>query len=184
MKRMRVLIVPVLLGAALMVGATTAPSGNPFAGVTKAVCVIQATTGNSVKGDVSFTQSGSKLRIHGHFEGLTPNQKHAIHVHQYGDINCTDGKCTGGHYNPEGHPHALPPASARHAGDLGNVQADANGKAHFSLEVENISVAGSKNPIIGRAIIIHAKPDDGGQPTGNAGGRIGYGVIGIAPSGR
>ena len=63
MKRMRVLIVPVLLGAALMVGATTAPSGNPFAGVTNAVCVIQATAGNSVKGDVTFTQAGSKLRI-------------------------------------------------------------------------------------------------------------------------
>jgi Cu-Zn family superoxide dismutase len=30
---------------------------------------------------------------------------------------------------------------------------------------------------VGRAIIVHAKKDDGGQPTGNAGGRIGCGVI-------
>jgi len=29
---------------------------------------------------------------------------------------------------------------------------------------------------------VHAKEDDGGQPTGNAGARIGQGVIGIAKS--
>jgi len=27
---------------------------------------------------------------------------------------------------------------------------------------------------------VHAKVDDGGQPTGNAGGRIAQGVIGVA----
>ena len=44
----------------------------------------------------------------------------------------------------------------------------------------NISVAGAKNPVLGRAIIVHAKPDDGGQPVGNAGARIAQGVIGVA----
>jgi Cu-Zn family superoxide dismutase len=35
--------------------------------------------------------------------------------------------------------------------------------------------------IIGHAVIIHEKADDfKTQPTGNAGSRIGYGVIGIA----
>jgi superoxide dismutase, Cu-Zn family len=29
-------------------------------------------------------------------------------------------------------------------------------------------------------VIVHAKPDDFGQPVGNAGARIGCGVIGIA----
>jgi superoxide dismutase, Cu-Zn family len=32
---------------------------------------------------------------------------------------------------------------------------------------------------VGRGVIIHAKPDDGGQPVGNAGARIGFGVIGV-----
>lgn len=31
-----------------------------------------------------------------------------------------------------------------------------------------------------RTVIVHEKPDDGGQPTGNAGDRVGEGVIGIA----
>jgi Cu-Zn family superoxide dismutase len=34
--------------------------------------------------------------------------------------------------------------------------------------------------VVGRAIIIHANPDDFTQPTGNAGGRIATGVIGLA----
>ncbi|MEW6160540.1 MAG: superoxide dismutase family protein [Verrucomicrobiota bacterium] len=46
--------------------------------------------------------------------------------------------------------------------------------------MKNISIAGTKNPIIGRSVIVHAKPDDGGQPVGNAGARIACGVIGIA----
>src|SRR2546426_7649382 len=44
---------------------------------------------------------------------------------------------------------------------------------------DNISIAGTKNPIIGRGVIVHAKVDDGGQPVGNAGARIACGVIGV-----
>jgi Cu-Zn family superoxide dismutase len=37
------------------------------------------------------------------------------------------------------------------------------------------------NSIIGRSIIVHADPDDlKSQPSGNAGARVGCGVIGIA----
>ena len=87
----------------------------------------------------------------------------------------------GGHYNPEKHPHALPDTTEkRHAGDLGNLQADSNGKVHHEITVKNVTIAGTKNPIIGRGVIVHAKVDDGGQPVGNAGPRIACGVIGVA----
>ena len=49
--------------------------------------------------------------------------------------------------------------------------------------MNNISIAGMKNPIIGRGVIVHAKVDDGGQPVGNAGARIACGVIGVANAG-
>jgi len=90
----------------------------------------------------------------------------------------------GGHYNPEGHQHGLPDSENRHAGDLGNVQADSEGKAHYEITVSNISIQGPRNPILGRAVIVHAKPDDGGQPVGNAGARIACGVIGVANPGK
>ena len=146
---------------------------------TQAVCVMQPTEGNKCSGVIRFTQDGGKLKVVADIEGLTPNAKHAIHVHEFGDCTSKDGMSAGGHYNPEGHEHGLPEKSERHAGDLGNLQADNDGKAHYELTVDNASLAG-KNALLGRAVIIHAKSDDGGQPVGNAGARIACGVIGVA----
>lgn len=151
--------------------------------ITKAIAVLHATEGNKVHGTVRFTQEGSSVKIVAHVEGLMANQKHAIHVHEFGDCSTADASSAGSHYNPEKHEHGLPEKDRRHAGDLGNLQADGSGKAHLELTVNNITIAGNKNPILGRAVIVHAKADDGGQPVGNAGGRIACGVIGAANTG-
>jgi len=153
---------------------------NPFAGVTHAVVVLAPTDGNKAAGWLKFAEKDGKVTITGEVTGLTANQKHAYHVHEFGDVSSKDGMATGGHYNPEGHDHGLPDKAMRHAGDFGNLQADGDGKATVNFTVVNITVAGEKNPIVGRSIIVHAKEDDGGQPTGNAGGRIAQGVIGVA----
>ncbi len=145
-----------------------------------AIAVIQGTEGNDVSGHVRFTPVDGGVRIRAEIHGLNPDSHHGIHIHEYGDISATDGTSAGGHYNPEGHDHGLPGASdQRHAGDLGNLRADAKGHAVLELEVDNITLAGDRNPIIGRAIIIHAGTDDGGQPTGNSGARMAMGVIGV-----
>jgi Cu-Zn family superoxide dismutase len=141
---------------------------------------LHATAGNKCHGTVRFTQEGDAVKVVADIEGLNPGQKHAFHIHQFGDCTSSDGMSAGGHYNPEGHQHGLLEKEMRHAGDLGNVQADNDGKAHYEITVNNISVAGMKNPIIGRGVIVHAKVDDGSQPVGNAGGRIACGVIGVA----
>jgi Cu-Zn family superoxide dismutase len=150
--------------------------------VNHAVAVIRPTAGNQCTGVVHFYQQGDTLKIVADLSGLTPNQKHGFHIHELGDVSAPDGTATGGHYNPENHEHALPVTAMRHAGDLGNLQADADGKAHLEITVANLTIAGLRNPVIGRGVIVHAKADDGGQPTGNAGGRIGQGVIGLAKS--
>lgn len=148
-------------------------------GPTEAVAVLSPTQGNKVKGVVKFTQQGDSVKVVATIEGLTPGQKHAMHIHANGDCSSTDGSSAGGHYNPENHPHALPEKDMRHAGDLGNVQADQSGKAKYEITVKNITIMGGKNPIAGRGVIVHAKADDGGQPSGNAGGRIACGVVGV-----
>ena len=150
----------------------------------QAVAVLHPTSGQQCHGVVHFTQDGESVKVVADLEGLNPGQKHAFHIHQYGDCSAPDGMSAGGHYNPEGHQHGLPAAENRYAGDLGNVQADDQGKAHYEITVNNVSISGSKNPIVGRAVIVHAKVDDGGQPVGNAGARIGCGVIGIANPGK
>ena len=120
-----------------------------------------------------------KVAITAELEGLNPGQQHAMHVHEFGDCSAADGASAGGHFNPEGHEHGLPDKEKRHAGDFGNLTADAAGKAKLSLTVNNLTVS-KWNGIAGRSVIVHAKADDGGQPTGNAGGRAACGVIGVA----
>ena len=76
--------------------------------------------------------------------------------------------------------HGGPMESMRHEGDMGNIEANSNGVAHLEYVDSAISFKGISS-IIGRSIIVHEKEDDlKTQPTGNAGARIGYGVIGIA----
>ena len=151
-----------------------------LADLKQAVAVLHPTAGNKCHGVVRFTQEGNSVKVVADLEGLTAGQKHAFHIHQFGDCSAPDGMSAGGHYNPESHQHGLPDAAQRHAGDLGNLQADNDGKAHYEITVNNVSIAGAKNPIIGRGVIVHAKVDDGGQPVDNAGASIACGVIGVA----
>ena len=154
------------------------------ANIKQAIAVLHPTSGQKCHGTVRFTQDGKSVKVVAHVEGLNPGQKHAIHIHQFGDCSAPDAMSAGGHYNPEDHPHGLPETDKRHAGDLGSLQADSEGKAHLEITVDNITIQGHENPILGRGVIVHAKPDDGGQPVGNAGGRIACGVIGVANPGK
>ncbi|MBB5351706.1 Cu-Zn family superoxide dismutase [Haloferula luteola] len=144
------------------------------------IAAIQPASGSNVKGSVLFKKVSGGVEITARIGGLEPNSKHGIHIHEFGDITATDATSAGGHFNPEHHDHALPETAERHAGDLGNLVADEDGNATLSLTVENLSLTRGDHPIVGRAVIIHEKVDDGGQPTGNAGARIGAGVIGVS----
>ncbi len=148
---------------------------------TQAIAVLQSTKGNAVAGTVRFTQSGDDaVMVVAEVSGLSPNGTHAIHIHEFGDASAADGESAGGHYNPDGHAHGGPMSEQHHAGDFGNLSADAQGNARLELTAKGITVCGM-NPIVGRAVIIHAKADDlTSQPSGNAGPRIAIGVIGVA----
>lgn len=146
--------------------------------ISKAVCVLTPTEGSNVKGLVTLTQTDAGLLIVADVEGLSEG-KHGFHIHEFGDISKSDGTSAGGHFNPEHKDHAGPEDEIRHAGDFGNIIADANGNAHYERVDSLISFKGINN-IIGRSIIIHADEDDlVSQPTGDAGGRVAQGVIGI-----
>jgi Cu-Zn family superoxide dismutase len=131
------------------------------------------------KGTITFHQMGEKVHITGKISGLAPNTKHGIHIHENGDLSAPDLSSAGGHYNPEKHDHGAPATQGSvHAGDLGNLQTDDEGNAKMDLTVDNISIGGSRNDILGKPVIIHAKVDDlKSQPSGDAGARIGGGII-------
>ena len=146
-----------------------------------AVCVLLPTIGNNVTGIIKFAEEDGKIHITGTVRGLTPG-KHGFHVHEYGDISgLKDGKSTGGHFSPGGHQHGKPSddASERHIGDLGNIEAGEDGVAQIDMMDEVIEIHG-EDSIVGRGIVVHADEDKFTQPTGDAGGRVAIGVIGIA----
>jgi superoxide dismutase, Cu-Zn family len=134
---------------------------------------------NNVSGIVTFTEIGDgQAKVVAEITGLTPNSKHGFHIHEKGDLSAADLTSAGGHYNPDKHVHGAPATSPVHAGDLGNITADASGNARYEITVSNISIGGQTNDIVGRSVIIHASEDDlKSQPTGNSGGRIAGGVI-------
>lgn len=158
----------------------TAAHANMWASVTRAVAVIYPTRGNQVSGTLTFDKTPNGVRIHGTISGLEPRSVHAMHIHEFGDQSSDDGMAAGSHYNPENHPHGDVSSPTRHAGDLGNVTADDTGKASVNLTLKDITLADVKNPVIGRGVVIHTRADDFSQPVGNAGGRLGVGVIGVA----
>ena len=145
-----------------------------------AVAVIQPGNGYNARGNVLFKQDGAEVIIKVNISGLNSNSYHGFHIHEFGDIRSQDGKSAGGHFNPDGFPHALPPEKKRHAGSFGNLISDSNGNVDTTFTDDTFSISGQFNPVLGRSVVVHAERDDGGQPTGNAGARIGFGVIGIS----
>ena len=145
-----------------------------------AVAVIQPGNGYNARGNVLFEQDGAEVIIKVNISGLNSNSYHGFHIHEFGDIRSQDGKSAGGHFNPDGFPHALPPEKKRHAGSFGNLISDSNGNVDTTFTDDTFSISRQFNPVLGRSVVVHAKRDDGGQPTGNAGARIGFGVIGIS----
>jgi len=150
----------------------------------KAVSVL---TIGSINGTITLTQENeqTEVRIKGQISGLKPNGLHGFHIHMLGDIS---GGCksTGGHFNPDKQRHGSPNDLVRHVGDLGNIQAGPDGVADFDFTDNQVTLFG-RDSVLGRAFVVHEGQDDLGQggdegslKTGNAGGRKGCGVIGIA----
>jgi superoxide dismutase, Cu-Zn family len=146
-----------------------------------ATATLSATKNSSASGTVNFTQRGEVVLVEARVSGLSPGL-HGFHVHERGNCTAADGSSAGGHFNPAAAAHGGPGSSARHAGDLGNIEANASGVAVYRAEVTGISLGTGDDSIIGRAVIVHEKADDlASQPAGNAGARLACGLISKSP---
>lgn len=147
--------------------------------------LLRNVAGNPV-GVAKLTQEDGTVLVRVTVHDLPPGF-HGFHVHANG--NClpfatpplaTDPfGSAAGHFNPgaQGHPG--------HAGDMPVLLVNANGTGEARFKTDRISVAGA----IGRALIIHANPDNYGNVsrygtadaatlnTGDAGPRSACGVI-------
>lgn len=141
---------------------------------------LESKSGSSVTGTVNFSQEDNIVTMVAMVNGLSEGT-HAIHIHEKADCSSDDGKSAGGHWNPTNQPHGKWGSSEGfHKGDIGNLNANANGIATLTMTTEEWCI-GCDDPnknILGKAIIVHEGTDDfKTQPTGNAGGRVSCGGI-------
>lgn len=138
---------------------------------------LASTQGQLARGELKLRQGSDGVHVTGTLQGLKPGAEHGFHVHEKGDCSALDASSAGGHYNPTSNAHGNPMSGPHHAGDVPNVRADASGRAKVDTRITGVSL-GAANDIIGRAIVVHADPDDyTSQPAGNSGARIACGVI-------
>jgi len=165
--------------------APPAPAETPSPVVEAAPALVAKATliareGETVAGEVTFTEANGEVAIVAHITGAPPGS-HGFHIHEAGDCSSADFKSAGGHFNPTEMPHAGPTDMERHAGDLGNVEVAADGTAHHEASSSMITVADGPSSVVGRGVILHEGTDDFvTQPTGAAGGRLACGVIELA----
>lgn len=111
---------------------------------------------------------------------MTPGP-HGIHIHECGDLSkgCAS---LGNHYNPRNTRHGSPEngINERHAGDLGNIIANDEGRAKFRFIDKVLTVS----EIIGRSVVVTERADDFGDGSsetslidGNTGERLACGII-------
>lgn len=123
----------------------------------------------NLRGQVRFYQRRSCVMVEANIQGLPQTQTGFFGFHIHAGESCTgEGFAdTGSHYNPTEAPHPS------HAGDLPPLLS-CHGNAYLAVASGRFRVA----DILGRTVVIHDGADDfTTQPAGNAGTKIGCGVI-------
>jgi Cu-Zn family superoxide dismutase len=157
--------------SAVLLGACATPAMGPSASAD-----LQARSGSTVAGKISFAEKDGRLRVEAMVSGLTPGE-HGFHVHEAGDCSAPDASSAKGHFNPMAKAHGHHASEEHHGGDMPNLIANARGEAKYSADLRGLSLTGPTG-VVGRSVVIHADPDDyKSQPAGNSGKRIACGVI-------
>ena len=79
--------------------------------------------GSGLSGTVHFYQHSAGVLIDGTISGLAPHSRHGLSILKYNSGN--------GVFNPFHARHSCPEDGTRRVGDLGNVEADDSGVAHY-----------------------------------------------------
>lgn len=159
-------------------GGTQAGNGGTAGEAKEASATIEGKSGSTTAGAATFTSDGKNVTLKLEVTGA-PAGEHAVHIHVKPDCSSPDAESAGDHWNPTTEGHGKFGAEPFHLGDIGNMTVGADGKGAISLTTDLWSIAtGQMNDIVDHSIVIHASPDDFvSQPAGNAGTRIGCGVI-------
>lgn len=144
-----------------------------------AKATIQSASGSTMTGEAVFEEVTGGVKMTLTVKGATPGT-HAVHLHESGDCSAADATSAGAHWNPTHQSHGDRSGDGEfHSGDIANLIVDADGTGKLEATAKDWTIGGAENTnVIGKAVIIHASPDDFvSQPSGNAGAREGCGVV-------
>lgn len=162
--------------AAAMTGAIWAQQ----TGVAAFADIVPTQPNSRAAGTVRLLETRSGVEVTVRLTGVPPGE-HGFHVHEFG--NCAaGGEAAGDHYNPLRTTHGMvvkDGVRSSHAGDMGNIVAAGDGTAELVLNLPDVTLRAGTLSLAGRALVLHERPDDFGQPSGNAGLRIACGVISV-----
>jgi len=135
---------------------------------------IEAKNGSGLTGKAELTEVDDGVKVVVDVKHIQPGL-HGVHIHEVADCSAPDASSAGEHFNPEGHPHALPSDERKHLGDLGNLVAvGPDGQGRLEVVVPGATLeAGDPSSLLNRALVVHADRDTGEQPSGDSGARVG-----------
>ena len=130
-------------------------------------------------GSAILTQTNAGVLIDLTLEGLVPERWVAFHIHEDGVCDADqDHDTAGGHFSATGADHGFLVEGGPHEGDMPNQYVPTDGVLRAQVLNAMVTLEGGKNDIRGRALMLHAEPDDyESQPSGDAGARIACAVI-------
>lgn len=163
------------LAALLLAGAAQAQDG--AASATATASFVNAEGAEA--GSATLTGIRNGVLIDLDLTGLPAGQWVAFHVHETGTCDHTTGhESAGGHFNPTGVEHGYQSATGPHSGDMPNQYVAADGTLKSQVMNPLVTLVEGATDIRGRALMIHAGPDDHqSQPSGAAGNRLACAVI-------
>lgn len=160
----------------LSVAALASCARGAGAGARAAEATLEARSGSRLSGVVRFRELPDAVEVEYRISGFAGAGRHGFHIHEEGNCSAPDATSALGHWNPHGGQHGGLHGEG-HAGDLGNIEANAAGVANGTVRSDRFRLSAEPSPI-GLSVIVHAQPDDErSQPAGNAGPRIACGVI-------
>jgi Cu-Zn family superoxide dismutase len=130
-------------------------------------------------GTATLTETGTGVLMELDLRGLPPGEWVAFHVHETGTCDAASHyQSAGGHFNPTGRDHGYLAPNGPHAGDMPNQSVGSDGALRAQVFNPSVTLDDGDAGIGGRALMIHAKPDDyTSQPSGDAGDRLACAVI-------
>jgi len=183
MDRNSVSLIILLLSVGFLAYCASTPDGTPETVevppppqvVATALVDLFPTEGSEAAGSVTFEETNGRVKITVEMSGLAPG-KHGIHIHEIGDCSSPDASSTQSHWNPGNTQHGAPDSPTHHAGDLGNIEADAEGKASFQMTVDFFTLSEGPNSILGKAVVVETD-EDNFDPSRSDGAGLACGVI-------